>query len=259
LKFTTKIIILMIGETMSNRVAVVTGASRGIGREIALTLCRAGFDIVAASPEIEKNEEFVEKSRACSGQVLAVNMNLLSFDSIREGFGRALERFGRIDVLVNNAGVTRDGLAVRMKREDWDRVLQINLHAAFFACQQVLPGMMKQRWGRIINIASVVGESGNAGQANYVASKAGLIGLTKALAQEMAPRDITVNAVAPGFIDTDMTAVLSDELKAKLLAHVPLRRLGRADEIAAAVRFLASDEAGYITGHVLNVNGGMYM
>jgi 3-oxoacyl-[acyl-carrier protein] reductase len=162
-------------------------------------------------------------------------------------------------VLVNNAGVTRDSLAVRMKREDWDRVLQINLHAAFFACQQVLPGMMKQRWGRIINIASVVGESGNAGQANYVASKAGLIGLTKALAQEMAPREITVNAVAPGFIDTDMTAVLSDELKTKLLAHVPLRRLGRADEIAAAVRFLASDEAGYITGHVLNVNGGMYM
>ena len=244
---------------MSNRVAVVTGSSRGIGREIALTLCRAGFDIVAASPEIEKNEEFVEKSRACSGQVVAVNMNLLSFDYIRECLGRALERFGRIDVLVNNAGVTRDGLAVRMKREDWDRVLQINLHAAFFACQQVLPGMMKQRWGRIINIASVVGESGNAGQANYVASKAGLIGLTKALAQEMAPRDITVNAVAPGFIDTDMTAVLSDELKTKLLAHVPLRRLGRADEIAAAVRFLASDEAGYITGHVLNVNGGMYM
>ena len=244
---------------MSNRVAVVTGASRGIGREIALTLCRAGFDIVAASPEIEKNEELTEKMRACSGQVQAVNMNLLSFDSIRDGFGKALERFGHVDVLVNNAGVTRDGLAVRMKREDWDRVLQINLHAAFFACQQVLPGMMKQRWGRIINIASVVGESGNAGQANYVASKAGLIGLTKALAQEMAPRDITVNAVAPGFIDTDMTAVLSDELKAKLLAHVPLRRLGRADEIAAAVRFLASDEAGYITGHVLNVNGGMYM
>ncbi len=244
---------------MFNRVAVVTGGSRGIGREIALTLCRAGFDLVVASPEIEKNEEVAEKIRACSGEALTVNLNLLSFDSIRESFAKVLERFGRIDVLVNNAGITKDGLALRMKREDWDRVLQINLYGAFFACQQVLPVMMKQRYGRIINIASVVGESGNAGQANYVASKAGLIGLTKALAQEMAARDITVNAVAPGFIDTDMTAVLSEEVREKLLAQVPLRRLGRPEEIAAAVRFLASDEAGYITGHVLNVNGGMYM
>ena len=244
---------------MFNRVAFVTGASRGIGREIALTLCRAGFDIVAASPQIEKNEEIAEKIRACSGQALAVNLDLMSYDSIRAGFAKALQQFGRIDVLVNNAGVTRDGLAVRMKREDWDRVLQVNLHGAFFAIQQVLPSMMKQRYGRIINITSIVAESGNAGQANYVAAKAGLIGLTKALAQEMAPREITVNAVAPGFIDTDMTAVLTDELKEKLLAQVPLRRLGRPEEIAAAVRFLASDEAGYITGHVLNVNGGMYM
>jgi 3-oxoacyl-[acyl-carrier protein] reductase len=244
---------------MFSRVAFVTGASRGIGREIALTLCRAGYDIVVASPEIEKNEEVAEKIRACSGQALTVNLDLLSYDSIRETFATALQKFGRIDVLVNNAGVTRDGLAVRMKREDWDRVLQINLHGAFFATQQVLPVMMKQRYGRIINIASVVGENGNAGQANYVTSKAGIIGLTKALAQEMAPREITVNAVAPGFIDTDMTAVLTDELKEKLLAQVPLRRLGRPEEIAAAVRFLASDEAGYITGHVLNVNGGMYM
>jgi 3-oxoacyl-[acyl-carrier protein] reductase len=244
---------------MFNRVAFVTGASRGIGREIALTLCHAGFDIVAASPQIEKNEEVAEKIRACSGQALAVNLDLLSYDSIRGAFAKALQQFGRIDVLVNNAGVTRDGLAVRMKREDWDRVLQINLHGAFFAIQQVLPSMMKQRYGRIINISSIVGESGNAGQANYVAAKAGLIGLTKALAQEMAPREITVNAVAPGFIDTDMTAGLTDELKEKLLAQVPLRRLGRPEEIAAAVRFLASEEAGYITGHVLNVNGGMYM
>ena len=244
---------------MLNRVAFVTGASRGIGREIALTLCRAGFDIVAASPQIEKNEEIAEKIRACSGQALAVNLDLLSYDSIRAAFAKALQQFGRIDVLVNNAGVTRDGLAVRMKREDWDRVLQINLHGAFFAIQQVLPSMMKQRYGRIINISSIVGESGNAGQANYVAAKAGLIGLTKALAKEMAPREITVNAVAPGFIDTDMTAGLTDELKEKLLAQVPLRRLGRPEDIAAAVRFLASEEAGYITGHVLNVNGGMYM
>ena len=244
---------------MLNRVAFVTGASRGIGREIALTLCRAGFDIAVASPEIEKNEQVTEMIRACSGQALAVNLDLMSYDSIRAGFAKALQQFGRIDVLVNNAGVTRDGLAVRMKREDWDRVLQINLNGAFFAIQQVLPAMMKQRYGRIVNISSIVGECGNAGQANYVAAKAGLIGLTKALAQEMAPRQITVNAVAPGFIDTDMTAVLTDELKEKLLAQVPLRRLGRPEEIAAAVRFLASDEAGYITGHVLNVNGGMYM
>ncbi|MGA2741266.1 MAG: 3-oxoacyl-[acyl-carrier-protein] reductase [Bryobacteraceae bacterium] len=244
---------------MFNRVAFVTGASRGIGREIALTLCRAGFDIVAASPQIEQNEQVADAIRACSGQAMLVNLDLMSYDSIKAGFAKALQQFGRIDVLVNNAGVTRDGLAVRMKREDWDRVLQINLNGAFFAIQQVLPAMMKQRYGRIVNITSIVAESGNAGQANYVAAKAGLIGLTKALAQEMAPREITVNAVAPGFIDTDMTAVLTDELKQKLLAQVPLRRLGRAEEIAAAVRFLASEEAGYITGHVLNVNGGMYM
>jgi len=244
---------------MFNRVAFVTGASRGIGRETALTLCRAGFDIVVASPEIEQNEVVAEKIRACSGQALTLNFNLLEYDSIRQGVAKALERFGRIDVLVNNAGITRDGLAVRMKRDDWERVLGVNLNGAFFTIQQVLPAMMRQRYGRIINIASVVGQSGNPGQANYVASKAGLIGLTKALAQEMAARDITVNAVAPGFIETDMTAVLSEEVKEKLLSMVPLRRLGRAEEVAAAVRFLASDEAGYITGHVLNVNGGMYM
>jgi len=166
---------------------------------------------------------------------------------------------GRIDILVNNAAITKDGLALRMKKDDWDAVIATNLTGSFLAIQQVLQGMMKERWGRIINISSIVGETGNPGQSNYVASKAGLIGLTKSLAQEMASRNITVNAIAPGFIETDMTAVLSEELKASMLAHIPLKRLGKAEDIAAAVRFLASDEAVYITGHVLDVNGGMYM
>ena len=244
---------------MFSRVAVVTGASRGIGREIALTLCRAGFDIVVASPEIEQNEEVAEKIRACSGQAFTVNMNLASFDSIRESFAKSLEKFGRIDVLVNNAGITRDGLAVRMKRDDWDRVLQVNLYGAFYAIQQVLPSMMRQRWGRIINITSVVGQAGNAGQANYVASKAGLIGLTRAIAIEVASRNITVNAVAPGLIATPMTDPLSQELKDKMKSLIPLGRFGTDRDVAAAIIFLASDEAGYITGQVLGVNGGLHM
>src|ERR1035437_6747943 len=178
-----------------------------------------------------------------------------SQDSIKEAFVKA----GKIDILVNNAAVTKDGLALRMKKDDWDTVLTTNLTGAFLAIQQVLHGMMKERWGRIINISSVVGEAGNPGQANYVASKAGLIGLTKSIAQEMGSRNITVNSVAPGFIETDMTAVLSQQLKENMLGHIPLKRFGRPEEIAAAVRFLASEEAGYITGHVLSVNGGLYM
>ena len=184
-----------------------------------------------------------------------VTIDLSSADSIKEAFAKA----GKIDILVNNAAVTKDGLALRMKKDDWDSVISTNLTGAFLAIQQVLQHMMKARWGRIINISSVVGESGNPGQANYVASKAGLIGLTKSLAQEMASRNITVNAVAPGFIETDMTAVLSQEVKDNIIGHIPLKRFGRAEDVAAAVRFLASEEAGYITGAVLNVNGGMYM
>ncbi len=244
---------------MSHRVAFVTGASRGIGRATALALCRAGFDIVAAATKIEENDEVAAELRACSAEALMVNLNVASGESVKQAFARTIAAKGRIDVLVNNAGVTRDGLAVRMKPADWDLVLRTNLDGAFLCAQAVLPGMMRNRWGRIINITSVVGQAGSAGQSNYAASKAGLIGLTKALAQEMASRSITVNAVAPGYIATDMTAVLSEEVRQKILSAVPLGRMGTADDVASAVKFLASEEASYITGQVLAVNGGMYM
>ncbi len=244
---------------MSHRVALVTGASRGIGRAIALTLCRSGFDVVAASPSIEQNEQLAAEVRALNGLAMMVNLDVASPESIKAAFARVLAEKSRIDVLVNNAGVTRDGLAVRMKPADWDQVLKTNLNGAFLCTQAALPAMMKNRWGRIVNIASVVGQAGSAGQANYAASKAGLIGLTKALAQEMASRNITVNAVAPGYIDTDMTKVLPEDVRQKILASVPLGRMGTSEDVAAAVKFLASEEAGYITGQVIAVNGGMYM
>jgi 3-oxoacyl-[acyl-carrier protein] reductase len=244
---------------MSNRVAFVTGSSRGIGRAIALTLSREGFYIVVASPEVENNELVAGEIRAAGGEAMTLNMDIGSQESVKQGFGQVLAAKGRVDVLVNNAGITRDGLAVRMKPADWDLVLKINLSGAFFAAQQALPGMMKNRWGRIVNMASVVGQAGSPGQANYVASKAALIGLTKALAQEMGSRGITVNAVAPGYIDTDMTSVLPEAVKQKYLASIPLGRAGTIADVAAAVKFLVSDDASYITGHVLAVNGGMYM
>jgi len=192
-------------------------------------------------------------------EAFAIPLDMQSVDSIKDAIAKTARDFGAIGILVNNAAITKDGLAMRMKQEDWDSVIAVNLTGAFVATQQVLPAMMRERWGRIINISSVVGEMGNPGQANYVASKAGLIGLTKAIAQEMGSRNITVNAVAPGFIETDMTTGLSQERKDNMIGHVALKRIGRAEEVAAAVRFLASEEAAYITGHVLDVNGGLYM
>ncbi|HVO96471.1 MAG TPA: 3-oxoacyl-[acyl-carrier-protein] reductase [Bryobacteraceae bacterium] len=233
------------------RTAFISGASRGIGLACARALAETGVHVVLAARDAAK----LEQASSAIPNSRWVTLDLASADSIKEAFAKA----GKVDILVNNAAVTRDNLALRMKKDDWDAVINTNLTGAFLATQQVLHGMMKARWGRIINISSVVGEAGNPGQANYVASKAGLIGLTKSLAQEMASRNITVNAVAPGFIDTDMTAALPQELKDNMLAHIPLKRFGRPEDVAAAVRFLASEEAGYITGAVLNVNGGMYM
>jgi 3-oxoacyl-[acyl-carrier protein] reductase len=244
---------------MNNRIAMITGASRGIGRACALDLAKHGARVALAARQSERLEEVAAEIRADGGEAFVVSIDLTAHDSIKEGVAKIAKDFGRIDILVNNAGLTKDGLALRMKADDWNVVLQTNLTGAFFCIQQVISPMMRERWGRIVNISSVVGEAGNAGQVNYVASKAGLIGLTKSLAQELGSRNITVNAVAPGFIETDMTAALKDDLRARITAGIPLGRIGKPEEIAGAVRFLCSDEAAYITGNVIDVNGGMYM
>jgi 3-oxoacyl-[acyl-carrier protein] reductase len=245
--------------SLKDKVAVVTGASQGIGRETALALAAAGAKVAAAARNEEKLKTLVSEVSAAGGTALAVKMDVADAEQVKAGFKQVVEKFGRLDILVNNAAITRDGLAMRMKMDDWETVLRTNLTGAHLCIQQALPTMMKARAGRIINLASVVAQMGNAGQANYVAAKAGLIGLTKAIAIEIASRNITVNAVAPGFIETPMTDVLGDKVKEELKARIPLGRMGSAYDVAAAIVFLASDEAGYITGHVLDVNGGMYL
>ena len=245
--------------SLKDKVAVVTGASQGIGRETALVLAEAGAKVVVAARNEEKLAALVSEIAATGGEAFAIKMDVADAEQVKAGFKQVIEKFGRLDILVNNAAVTRDGLAMRMKKDDWEAVLQTNLTGAHFCIQQALPTMMKARAGRIINISSVVAQSGNAGQANYVAAKAGLIGLTKAIAIEIASRGITVNAVAPGFIATPMTDVLPDKVKEELKVRIPLGRMGSARDVASAIVFLASDEACYITGHVLNVNGGMHL
>jgi len=244
--------------SLKGKVALFTGASQGIGRATSVALAGAGAKVAVAARTADKLASLVAEIEAAGGEALAVPMDVADAAQVKAGFQQTLAKFGKLDILVNNAAITRDTLALRMKLEDWDAVLRTNLTGAHLCIQQALGAMLKQRSGRIINLSSVVAETGNAGQANYVASKAGLIGLTRAIAIEVASRNITVNAVAPGFIETPMTEPLSQELKDKMKAMIPLGRFGRDQEIAAAIVFLASDEAGYITGQVLGVNGGLH-
>ncbi len=247
--------------SLTGRTALVTGASQGIGRTCALRLAKAGATVAVAARNQEKLNELVTEITAAGGQAAAFALDVADEDQVKTTIKAIIStpQFGKIDILVNNAGITRDQLVMRMKRADWDAVLQTNLTSAYLCIQAVIPSMLKQRWGRIINITSVFGQMGQAGQANYAASKAGLIGLTMAIAREVGSRSITCNAVAPGFIETAMTAVLSDEFKQTAVKQIPLGRVGTPDDVASAVAFLASDEASYITGHVLSVNGGMLM
>jgi 3-oxoacyl-[acyl-carrier protein] reductase len=245
--------------SLKDKVALITGASQGIGRATALALVVAGAKVAVAARQTAKLEELVKEIEAAGGEALAVPLDVSDAAQIKTAFGLVLTKFGKLDILVNNAAITRDTLALRMKLEDWDAVLRTNLTGAHLCIQQALGAMLKARTGRIINITSVVAQTGNAGQSNYIASKAGLIGLTRAIAVEVASRSITVNAIAPGFIESPMTDPLPQELKDKMKSMIPLARFGTDKEIASAVVFLASDEAAYITGQVLDVNGGMYM
>ena len=245
--------------SLQGQIAFVTGGSQGIGRAIALVLAELGADVAVMARTLDKCEAVAEEIRAFGVRALAVQGDLGIEADIKAAVAKVGSELGAINILVNNAAITRDGLMIRMKRDDWDAVINTNLTGVFLLTQQVLPMMTKARKGRIINLTSVVAEMGNPGQVNYIAAKAGIIGFTKAVAKEYAVRNITVNAIAPGFIETPMTAVLSDSAKDAMLNQVPLKRPGTDRDVAHAVAFLASDEAGYITGQVINVNGGMYM
>lgn len=244
---------------LENQVAVVTGAGRGIGRAIALRFAAAGADIVCVSRTAENSEKVAAEVRAAGRKAWALAVDVASSEAVTKAAEQILAEAGKVDILVNNAGVTRDGLLMRMSEADWDAVLNTNLKGAFLFTKAFTRAFLKQRSGRIINVASVIGLIGNAGQANYAASKAALIGFTKSVAREFASRGVTVNALAPGFIETDMTSVLGEEVRSEVLKKVPLGRFGQADDIANAALFLAAPEAGYITGQVLTVDGGMVM
>ena len=243
----------------SNQVALVTGASRGIGRKVAEELASHGAAVILASRSEADIEAAAEEIRKKGGDALAVQMDVGQPDQVQSAFARIAEHFSKVDILVNNAGITRDNLFLRMKDDEWRQVLTTNLDGVYHVTRKVVAGMLRQRYGRVINITSVVAQMGNPGQVNYAASKAGMIGLTKALAREVASRNITVNAIAPGFIQSDMTAELGPKAREELENSIPLKRLGSIEDVAYGVLFLATKEAGYITGHVLNINGGMYM
>jgi 3-oxoacyl-[acyl-carrier protein] reductase len=244
---------------LAGRVALVTGAAQGIGKAVALLLARNGADIVVSDINLEKAEETANEIRSIGRKALAVKVDVAHWNDVEQMVEVILEKFAKIDILVNNAGITRDKLILRMTEEDWDAVLDVNLKGTFHCTKAVVRHMAKQRSGKIINIASVVGEMGNASQANYSASKAGVIGLTKTIAREFAQRGININAIAPGYIETPMTEVLPEKVKEELKKLIPMERLGKPEDVAEAVLFLASEESSYITGHVLNVNGGIYM